>query len=94
MMITYNAKTADGGRYTMTVTEATAPNGKPAVRVTCSCATHPSGADAAIVATPSGIAFPKGRIHGHVTMANHPAAGPMAARMGKAWAAAPTGASC
>jgi hypothetical protein len=87
MTKTYDAKTANGERYTMTVTETTAPNGQPAVRVTCSCATHPSGADAAIVATPSGLAFPKGRIHGHVTMANDPGAGPMAARMGKAWKA-------
>jgi hypothetical protein len=85
MTKTYTAKTASGERYTMTVTETTAPNGKPAVRLTCSCATHPNGA--AIIATPSGLDFPKSRIHGHVTLANDPCAGVLAARMGKAWKA-------
>lgn len=86
MTKTYTA-TANGQRYQMTVTEITAPNGKPAVRVTCTCPTHPKGKDTAIVATPSGLSFPKANIHGHVTGAHHPAVGLMLAKTGKAWAA-------
>jgi hypothetical protein len=86
MTKTYRAR-ANGHPYEMTVTESSTPTGKPGVRITCTCPTHPEGKNAAIVATPSGLDFPKANIHGHVTGVHHPAVGPMMAKTGKAWAA-------
>lgn len=78
--------TAKGKNYEMTVTVTTTPNGKPGVLLTCSCATHGDTPGRAIVATPSGLAFPKATIHGHVTMVNGPQ-GALTVKMGTAWKA-------
>ena len=86
-MKTYKAKAStDGAPYVMTVAPTATPTGLPAVKVTCSCATHAGTSGAAIVATPSGLAFPKSRIHGFVTLAHSPA-GRLSARMGTCWKA-------
>lgn len=54
---------------------------KPAVLITCDCATHADGARSAVLVGPAAVALAarKGkaqsdRIHGFVTLANHPAA--------------------
>jgi hypothetical protein len=64
----------------MTKIEATTRNGQPAIKITCTCKTHAADANTAIVTGPAApaIAARKGadqaeRIHGYVTMANHPA---------------------
>jgi hypothetical protein len=64
----------------MTKTENVKVNGKPALHITCDCATHKDGARSAILtgATGTALAAKKGkaqsdRIHGFVTMAHHPA---------------------
>lgn len=56
----------------MTKTAKTTRDGKPAIRITCECATHPEGKHSAVVV--GRTEFPADRIHGFVLMANHPAA--------------------
>jgi hypothetical protein len=55
----------------MTTTESTTRSGKPALKITCTCSTHPDGKGSAVVV--GRTSFPKGSIHGTVLMANHPA---------------------
>lgn len=55
----------------MTKTEVTTRNGQPAIKITCTCKTHPAGKTSAVVV--GRTEFPASRIHGHVLMANHPA---------------------
>lgn len=63
----------------MTETEQVTRDGKPGMKITCHCDTHGASRSAIIVgATASALAARKGkdrdeRIHGFVTMANHPA---------------------
>jgi hypothetical protein len=64
----------------MTKIEATTRNGQSAIKVTCTCKTHAADANSAVITGPAApaIAARKGadqaeRIHGYVTMANHPA---------------------
>jgi hypothetical protein len=63
----------------MTETEQVTKDGKPGIKITCDCATHGASRSAIIVgATATALAARKGRdrderIHGFVTLANHPA---------------------
>lgn len=80
MTKTYKAK---GHEMTATDSER---NGRHALRVTCSCATH-KGSGAAIVVTPtSAEAYDRKLIHGVVTMAHSPMGKAAAAQTG-IWAA-------
>lgn len=54
-----------------TTATPTTHRGKPALRITCDCTTHPEGMGAAIVA--GRTEFPTANIHGTVLMAHHPA---------------------
>ncbi len=54
------------------VGEATTPTGKPGILIECVCRTHPAGRTQAIMRA-GAAAMPKGRIHGQVLLANHPA---------------------
>jgi hypothetical protein len=58
----------------------TTKDGKPAIRISCGCATHPANASEAVLTGATAEALSKRtgknrdeRIHGFVTMANHPA---------------------
>lgn len=62
----------------MTKTEQIIRNGQPAIKITCGCATHPEAAAILTGRTAEAVDKLKGktrdeRIHGFVTMANHPA---------------------
>jgi hypothetical protein len=73
---------------TMTVTDTTTPLCAPGVLLTCDCATHKGNSGRAVLTYPDGAAkFPKGRVHGYVTMAHDPTAGVLATKMGKVWKA-------
>jgi hypothetical protein len=65
----------------MTTIERVTRNGQSGIKVTCSCATHTADANSAIILGPAWIALGNRtgknrdeRVHGFVTLANHPAA--------------------
>jgi hypothetical protein len=67
-MKTYKART-----YVMTVSETETPAGTRGLLLGCTCATHKGTSGQAILETPTAVDdFPKGRIHGFVTMAHSP----------------------
>jgi len=58
----------------------TTRNGKPAVYITCDCPNHPGDTYSAVITGPAGPALmalegrkQEDRIHGFVSLANHPA---------------------
>jgi hypothetical protein len=55
----------------MTHPEITTHDGRPALKITCPCSTHPQGMASAVVV--EATEFPADRIHGYVLMAHHPA---------------------
>jgi hypothetical protein len=56
------------GSYTITIDEATTPDGRAGNRITCSCASHVGRGAAAIVA----FAIADKNVHGTVLLANSP----------------------
>jgi hypothetical protein len=65
----------------MTTIERVTRNGQSGIKVTCSCATHTADANSAVIFGAAATALSKRtgrdrdeRVHGFVTLANHPAA--------------------
>jgi hypothetical protein len=65
---------------TRTSIEQTTRNGQAAIAIKCDCATHPAGANSAVIVGAAGPAVQalkgkaqRDRIHGLIVMANHPA---------------------
>lgn len=71
----------DMGSYVLTAEPTMTPNGDPAFRMYCTCATHKRGSATAIVRTVSGKPNWKTG-HGNVTLANHPILGKATAKKG------------